>query len=147
MRLQLNEMLPKDVTLFSVLPVAARFDSKINTSHREYSYFLPTYMLMSIKEMCLESPPKTIEPVEGQEHVTQMSSGIKKILRRADAGDEHEDGDKFLDRDLSHITEEMHKKMEGNRMSDEHKELLQKLWRSFIGTRKYHNYTKEVKAH
>lgn len=36
-----------------------------------------------------------------------MSAGIKKILRRANDDDLKEDADKFLDRDMSHISEEM----------------------------------------
>jgi tRNA pseudouridine38-40 synthase len=58
MRLTLNSLLPADIKVFTLLQVAHRFDSKLNTSHREYSYFLPTFMLTSIKEMDLESPPK-----------------------------------------------------------------------------------------
>jgi tRNA U38,U39,U40 pseudouridine synthase TruA len=42
-----------------VLPVAHRFDAKLATSHREYSYFLPTFMLTPIKDLLLESPPKS----------------------------------------------------------------------------------------
>jgi tRNA U38,U39,U40 pseudouridine synthase TruA len=65
MRISLNNLLPNDVKIFSVLPVAQRFDSKISTSHREYSYFLPTYMLTPIKELLLESPPKKAAEDDG----------------------------------------------------------------------------------
>jgi tRNA U38,U39,U40 pseudouridine synthase TruA len=54
----MNSLLPKDIKMFAILPVANRFDAKLTTSHREYSYFLPTFMLNPINEMNLESPPK-----------------------------------------------------------------------------------------
>jgi tRNA U38,U39,U40 pseudouridine synthase TruA len=76
-----------------------------------------------------------------------MSTGIKKILRRADDNDEPDDVDKFLDRDMSHISEEMLTKIYATRMSLEQKAELQKHWKSYIGTHKYHNYTKDVKSH
>lgn len=37
--------------------------------------------------------------------------------------------------------------MYGIRLSDDQKDQLQKLWQSFKGTKKYHNFTKEVKPH
>lgn len=109
MRLKMNSLLPKDIKIFTLLSVAGRFDSKINTSHREYSYYLPTFMLTAIKEMNLESPPKQASEGkdEGAEVVTQVSTGIKKILRRANEADEKEDVDKYLDRDISHLPNEM----------------------------------------
>ncbi len=58
MRIALNKLLPYDVKIFTVLPVSARFDSKTNTSHREYSYYLPTFMLTHISQLNFESPPK-----------------------------------------------------------------------------------------
>jgi tRNA U38,U39,U40 pseudouridine synthase TruA len=64
MRQQLNNTLPKDIKLFTVLPVAHRFDAKLATSHREYSYFLPTFMLTPIKDLLLESPPKSVLQAE-----------------------------------------------------------------------------------
>ena len=89
-----------------MVPVANRFDAKLATSHREYSYFLPTYMLVPISEMLLESPPKLInEDEEAVKVETTITSGIKRIVRKANEGDEVEDAEKFLERDMSHITE------------------------------------------
>lgn len=153
LRIQLNDLLPSDVRIFTLIPVAARFDSKLNTSHREYSYFLPTYMLAPINDLCFESPPKpAVDPTvtkceDDAEVVTQVAGGIKKILRKSNADDEVEDVDKFLDRDMSHITPEFLQKIQGYRMTKEQKQALQECWQSFIGTKKYHNYTKEIKAH
>ena len=54
----MNSLLPKDVKVFAIVPAANRFDAKLATSHREYSYFLPTFMLTPINKLNLESPPK-----------------------------------------------------------------------------------------
>jgi hypothetical protein len=48
-----------------------------------------------------------------------MSAGIKKILRRATEEDDIEDVDKCLDRDMSHITNEMIDKMYATRLTNE----------------------------
>lgn len=58
LRLLVNSKLPNDVKIFSILPVAGKFDAKITVSHREYSYFLPTFVLIPINELNLEGPPK-----------------------------------------------------------------------------------------
>ncbi len=89
-RQDLNKVLPKDVRVFSVLPVANRFDAKTNTSDREYSYFLPTFMLTKISEMNLESPPKTLKADESQTKI--------KVVE-----DDGEEGYKVL-HDVSHIS-------------------------------------------
>ena len=54
----MNSLLPRDIKIFAVVPAANRFDAKITTSHREYSYFLPTFMFTPINKLNLESPPK-----------------------------------------------------------------------------------------
>lgn len=125
MRVALNKLLPNDVKIFTVLPVSARFDSKTNTSHREYSYYLPTYMLTHVSQMNLESPPKVeAQTDDGAKLVTQMSTGIKKILRRSDENDEIDDVEKFLDRDMSHISEAMLTKIYSTRLTQEQKDEL-----------------------
>lgn len=58
-RERLNKALDKDgkfeseIKIFCVIEVSNRFNSKINTSHREYSYFLPSFMLASINDFYL----------------------------------------------------------------------------------------------
>ena len=46
-----------------------------------------------------------------------MSSGVKKILRRSDENDEVDDVDKFLDRDMSHISEDKLAQIYATRLS------------------------------
>jgi tRNA pseudouridine(38-40) synthase len=148
LRSSLNATITNEVRIFAVVPVANRFCSKITTSHREYSYFLPSFCLTPIKDLILETPPKELAVDESAaEVVTQLTGGVKKILRRATNDDKIDDGEMFLERDISHISADMQKAMYATRMSDAQKEKLLKEWRSFEGTHKYHNYTKEVKAH
>lgn len=49
-REKLNKEIPEDVRVFTVMEVSSRFNAKTTTSHREYSYYLPTFMLKSINE-------------------------------------------------------------------------------------------------
>lgn len=54
-RANINSKLPEDVKVFCILDVSNKFNAKINTSHRDYSYFLPSFMLSSIDELYLGS--------------------------------------------------------------------------------------------
>jgi tRNA U38,U39,U40 pseudouridine synthase TruA len=38
----------QEVKVFCVIEVSNRFNAKVNTSHREYSYYLPSFTLSSI---------------------------------------------------------------------------------------------------
>lgn len=58
-RQTLNKLLPEDIKVFCVLEVSNGFNAKLRTSNREYSYYLPTFMLMSINEMFLGNPNET----------------------------------------------------------------------------------------
>ena len=59
LRIRLNtEALPSDIKIFSILAVSNRFNAKNCTSFREYSYFLPTFMLTSLDNLYLASPPR-----------------------------------------------------------------------------------------
>ncbi len=63
---RLNAILPKDVKVFCVVRCANRFNAKNCTSNREYSYYLPSFMLTKINDLYFGSPviPKkyTTEP-------------------------------------------------------------------------------------
>ena len=69
-RKRLNIALNKDskieseVKVFCVIEVSNRFNSKINTSHREYCYFLPTFMLAPISDFYLGKLGSNLKPEE-----------------------------------------------------------------------------------
>ena len=48
LRKKLNDTLPDDVKIFCLFEVSSRFNAKTCTSNREYSYYLPSFMLLSI---------------------------------------------------------------------------------------------------
>jgi tRNA U38,U39,U40 pseudouridine synthase TruA len=52
------------VKVFSVIEVSNRFNAKNNTSHREYSYFLPSFLLASNKDFYLGKLGTDLKPEE-----------------------------------------------------------------------------------
>jgi tRNA pseudouridine38-40 synthase len=50
-RARLNAILPPDVRVFCVVRCSNRFNAKICTSNREYSYYLPSFVLTEIKDL------------------------------------------------------------------------------------------------
>ena len=72
MREKLNsDALPKDVKIFSMFTVSNKFNAKNCTNYREYSYFLPTFMLTSIDNLYLESPKRVATEEEKKEEETK----------------------------------------------------------------------------
>lgn len=70
LRAEINAALPPEIKVFCLAPVSQRFDSKNCTSHRVYSYFLPSYTLLPIQQLYLATPPKPqdAEPEEETKH-------------------------------------------------------------------------------
>lgn len=65
LREKLNkEALPADVKIFSIMKVANQFNAKNCTSFREYSYFLPTFMLTPLSSLYLVTPPRQLTEAE-----------------------------------------------------------------------------------
>lgn len=98
-----------EVKVFCVIEVSNRFNAKNNTSHREYSYYLPTFMLASNKEFYLGKLGTGMKPEEQvlkQEDVTNMKvvNGIQIIRRFANEADQRDGVENFQNRDISHIT-------------------------------------------
>ena len=88
-RKKINEALPKDQKIFALFPVGGRFNAKNCTSHREYSYFLPSFMLQPLneesflgkqkKEDILTEAEKSLAQ-DGQSLVTEVAKGVKRII-------------------------------------------------------------------
>jgi tRNA pseudouridine38-40 synthase len=47
-RRKLNDLLPEDIKVFAIVRPTNRFNTKLNADDREYSYYLPTFMLRHI---------------------------------------------------------------------------------------------------
>lgn len=102
------------------------------------------------------SPPRQITKEEAKEEETKqeivkvVSTGVKKIIRQPGVQDEHdEDFENNIkpDRPIDHISAEKISEMYATRLSANQKESLAELWGNFKGTKKYHNYTKEIKPY
>lgn len=163
-RAKLNEhlrnLLPEEnkeeIKVFCVIEVSNRFNAKINASYREYSYYLPTFMLNPIDE-CYFGKKGTNLQVEEQmlpkeEDVTKVKvvNGITITKRYANEGDELDLADHHLSRDISHLTSNTKfvENLYATRLTDSQKEELHHLFKTtFAGTKKYHNYTRDMRPH
>lgn len=52
-RARVNAALPADIKVFCCLEVSKAFNAKNCTSNREYSYYLPTFLLIPVTEIYL----------------------------------------------------------------------------------------------
>lgn len=161
-RVKLNETLVEqlgcdprapEIKVFTVIEVSNRFNAKNTTSHREYSYYLPTFLLASINEFYLGKLSTGLKPEEQvlkEEDITakKVVNGIQIIRREANEADQRDGQENFAHRDISHLTNnpEFLKKLYGYRLSGELRERVHLTFKeTFEGTQKYHNYTKDMK--
>ena len=77
---RLNALLPKDVKVFCVIRSSNRFNAKNCTSNREYSYYLPSFMLTKISDLYFGHPitkkEEGAQPIPEEEEV-KRPKGIK----------------------------------------------------------------------
>ena len=102
---------PNELKVFCVLEVSNRFNAKLNTSYREYSYYLPTYVLSSIYKHYLGKkgtdlqPEEQVKPKEEDITAVKVVNGITITRRFQNEGDEFDVQDKHLGRNITHLTE------------------------------------------
>ena len=53
-----------EIKIFCVIEVSNRFNAKNSTSHRDYSYYLPTFLLAPISEYYLGKLGTSLKPEE-----------------------------------------------------------------------------------
>jgi|LauGreDrversion4_2_1035121.scaffolds.fasta_scaffold326949_1 tRNA U38,U39,U40 pseudouridine synthase TruA len=144
-RAKLNAHLPEDVKVFCVCRCSNRFNAKNCTSNREYSYYLPSFLLTKITDLYFGSGnPRKQEQKEQKEEEKQ---GIKIIKTDDDQGKLFENPDAYMHKSIDHIPETHYEQLYKYRLTPEDKERVQRLFTMFLGTKKYHNYSKEVKPH
>ena len=99
------------------------FDAKIAATHREYDYYLPTFMLSE-------------------------EAKVKYLVPENDQPDQHMDPNnpRTIKRVKIKIDEEGIEDIYQYRIPDDKKEVLERLLQKFEGTHKYHNYTKSMNA-
>ena len=160
-RKMLNDQLTKqlgtseEVRVFTVIEVSNRFNAKNTTSHREYSYYLPSFTLAPVSQFYLGKKGTGLTPEEhkgpkADDVVTgvKVVNGITITSRLTNDDDKFDDGEAHMGRDISHLTNnpEFLAKLYRFRLSDEQKKKVHETFaESFKGTKKYHNYTKDMK--
>jgi len=142
------------------------------TSNREYSYYLPTFMLQSLKQNYLGSPLEEVlkrkdeerlqielkqnqkeEEAKNEKPVEEESKEDKgiKIIRQEDEGYDSDLAAEAADYtekpvDDTRLTKEILEKFYKNRISPEMHEQVQKKFLYFKGIKPYHNYTRDITA-
>ena len=117
MKAKLNEVLPKDIRIFRIIEVSDHFDSKDNNNNREYHYILPTFLLEPKKEEEKADNEKKEDTIENKnENAKEEEINIP---------------DDF-------------KPNYSYRLSEEDINKLKELCKGFLGTKKFHNYTRKV---
>ena len=161
-RTKLNEALEKrlpeknkhEVKVFCVIEVSNRFNAKNNTSYREYSYYLPSFLLASNKSIYLGKLGTNLMPEEKKQPTEEEITGVKVVngititKRLATDIDGVDYQFNHQSRDISHLTSkpELIRRIYGYRLTEEDKAKVDTLFReTFIGTKPYHNYTRDMK--
>ena len=145
-----------EVKVFCVICVSNRFNAKNCTSHREYSYYLPTFMISSINKFYLGKIGTNLKPEEQLDEKV-IKDGESKVVNGVTITTRNvEDADRNLyklkdenvsKRDISHLTSNpaFLKKLYGYRLEEDKRNLVHKTFvETFEGTKKYHNYTKDI---
>jgi tRNA U38,U39,U40 pseudouridine synthase TruA len=122
-RARLNAKLPKDIKVFCVVRSSNRFNAKICTSNREYSYYLPSFMMTKITDLYFgtgkavrrENIPKDQPAANGaseEEEKKPIVSGIKIMKPSAQDEDnddnykQYENQEAYIHRNIDHIPQE-----------------------------------------
>ena len=148
-----------EVRIFCVIVVSNRFNSKNCTSHREYSYYLPTFLLASIDQLYLGKMGTKLKPEEHLDSEKAMAEGKQRVIngitittRQVEDADRNQyrmKDENVGKRDISHLIANPNfiAKLYGYRLEADRREMVHKTFvETFEGTKKYHNFTKDVEA-
>ena len=125
MKEKINSILPKDIRIFRIIEVSDHFDSKDNNNNREYHYILPTFLLEPIEE-------------EKKEEKKEEKNEEKK-----DEKDENSQNN-FNDKEEEIKIPDDYKANYDYRLTEDDIKKLKEICKEFLGTKKYHNYTRKV---
>ena len=115
MKQKLNAILPKDVKIFRIIEVSDHFDSKDNNNNREYHYILPTFLL---------EPKKEEEKKDNKENKINDNNNNNKE-EEINIPDDYKANYNY-------------------RLTEEDINKLKEICKGFLGTKKFHNYTRKV---
>ena len=77
-RLKKNGGFHEEIKVFCIIEVSNRFNAKINTSHREYSYYLPSFTLGGIDEFFLGRSQAQIA-AKREETAAKREEGVTSV--------------------------------------------------------------------
>lgn len=153
-RARLNALLPKDVKVFCVIRSSNRFNAKNCTSNREYSYYLPSFMLTKITDLYFGHPPVAKKAAGESEAGEEVKEEVKrprgiKIMHTEDDGETkyYENQDAYFSMNIDHLTSQHFETLYKYRLAQDDKERVHRLFQKFQGSKKYHNFSKEVRPH
>ena len=115
MKKKVNGILPKDIRIFRIIEVSDHFDSKDNNNNREYHYILPTFLLEQKKE----------EEKKGEKNEN-------KII----------DNNNIKEEEINIPND--YKANYDYRLTEEDIIKLKEMCKGYLGTKKFHNYTRKV---
>ena len=115
MKKKVNDILPKDIRIFRIIEVSDHFDSKDNNNNREYHYILPTFLLEQKKE----------EEKKGE-------NNENKII----------DNNNIKEEEINIPND--YKANYDYRLTEEDINKLKEMCKGYLGTKKFHNYTRKV---
>ena len=135
----LNEVLPKDIRVFRIIEVNNHFDSKDNNNNREYHYILPTFLLEQKKE----------EEKNNNDKNDNNDNKINDNNNKNDNNDNKINDNKINDNNDKKEEENIqirddYKANYDFRLSEEDINKLKEICKGFLGTKKFHNYTRKV---
>ena len=114
MKKKVNDILPKDIRIFRIIEVSDHFDSKDNNNNREYHYILPTFLLEQ-----------------------------KKEEEKKDEKNENKIIDNNIKEEEINIPND-YKANYDYRLTEEDINKLKEMCKGYLGTKKFHNYTRKV---
>ena len=68
-----------EIRVFCVIEVGNRFNSKNCTSNREYSYYLPSFLLANITQLYLGKAGTSLKPEEQQQPTEEEITSVKVV--------------------------------------------------------------------
>ena len=138
-----------------MIEVSNRFNAKNTTSHREYSYYLPSFTLAPISEFYLGKKGTDLTPEEQRGPKAEDVTGVRQVngititSRWANEDDKWDKGaETYLTRDITHVTSkpDFLARLYAFRLSDDQKKKVHDTFvGAFEGTKKYHNFSRDIK--
>jgi len=126
-RTRINSFLPSDIRIIAITKTTKSFNAKNKCTRRRYEFLLPTYTLQLVSTMN-----------EYLKEAKQKQGNIRDAGKPGGYGDPTS-----LDHLAAPALSSVRTNLVSYRASEETLEKLKETWKSFEGTRRYHNFTSD----